>query len=30
MFHLMSGFWRKIIKVIVEVILDLIQKKGQN
>jgi hypothetical protein len=30
MFNLMSSFWRKVIKVVVEIILDLIQKKGQN
>ncbi len=30
MLNLMSGFWKKIIKAIVEIVLDLIQKKGQN
>lgn len=27
MFKSMSGFWKKVIKVVVEIILDLIQKK---
>jgi len=30
MFQTMSDFWRKVVKVIAEIILDLIQKKGQN
>jgi hypothetical protein len=30
MFKMMSGFWRRIIQAIVEIVLDYLEKKSQK
>jgi|GEM_PF-2922507 len=30
MFRMMSGFWRRIIEVVVGIVLDYLEKKGKK